>query len=74
MRRHVPVLKEVKTKLREINSDPFFLPLYKHNVSSNFTDQKIQRVINGLAFKMKTVNQKGCQYIEAINEFIATGT
>ena len=74
MRRHVPVLKAVKTKLHEINSDPFFLPLYKHQVSSNFTDQKIQRVINGMAFKMKTVNQKGCHYIEAINEFIATGT
>jgi len=74
MRRHVPVLKAVKTKLLEINSDPFFLPLYKHNVSSNFTDQKIQRVINGMAFKMKTVNQKGCHYIEAINEFIATGS
>ena len=74
MRRHVPVLKAVKTKLLEINSDPFFLPLYKHSVSSNFTDQKIQRVINGMAFKMKTVNQKGCHYIEAINEFIATGS
>jgi hypothetical protein len=23
---------------------------------------------------MKEQNQKGCQYIEAINEFIATGT
>ena len=74
LRKHVPVLKAVKTKLLEINSDPFFLPLYKHNVSSNFTDQKIQRVINGMAFKMKTENQKGCNYIEAINEFIATGT
>jgi len=74
MRRHVPVLKEVKTKLLEINSDPFFLPLYKRSDSSNFTDQKIQRVINGMAFKMKTVNQKGCHYIEAINEFIATGS
>jgi len=74
MRRHVPVLKAVKSKLREINSDPFFLPLYKHNDTSNFSDQKIQRVINGMASKMKTVNQKGCHYIEAINEFIATGS
>ena len=27
-----------------------------------------------MAYKMKEQNQKGCHYIEAINEFIATGT
>lgn len=73
MRRHVPVLKAVKLKLREIHSDPLFLPLYQYQ-NSSFADQKIQRVINGMAFKMKTANQKGCHYIQAINEFIATGT
>ena len=72
MRRHVPLLKAVKSKLLEIHSDPLFLPLYKYN--QNSTDQKIQRVINGMAHKMKTENQKGCYYIEAINEFIATGS
>jgi glutamyl-tRNA reductase len=70
MRRHVPVLKAVKTKLREIHSDPLFLPLYTFSQNSTATDQKIQRVINGMASKMKTENQKGCHYIEAINEFI----
>lgn len=74
MRRHVPVLKAVKSKLREIHSDPLFLPLYTYQQNSSHTDQKIQRVINGMAFKMKTENQKGCHYIQAINEFIATGT
>ena len=74
MRKHVPLLKAVKIKLREINSDPLFLPLYNYNDCSTATDQKIQRVINGMASKMKTINQKGCYYIEAINEFIATGT
>jgi glutamyl-tRNA reductase len=72
MRRHVPLLKAVKSKLLEIHSDPLFLPLYKYNQHS--TDQKIQRVINGMAHKMKTENQRGCYYIEAINEFIATGS
>jgi glutamyl-tRNA reductase len=38
------------------------------------TDIKIQKVINGMAVKMRTQNQCGCNYIEAINEFIATGT
>jgi glutamyl-tRNA reductase len=69
-RKHVPVLKEVKTKLKEIHNNPLFIPLY----NSTHTEEKIQRVINGMAYKMKEQNQKGCQYIEAINEFIATGT
>ena len=70
MRKHVPVLKAVKTKLKEIHKNPLFIPLY----NSAHTEEKIQRVINGMAFKMKEQNQKGCHYIEAINEFIATGT
>jgi glutamyl-tRNA reductase len=70
MRKHVPVLKAVKTKLKEIQSDPLFIPLYTQNTDTP-ADQKIQRVINGMASKMKVQNQKGCHYIEAINEFIA---
>ena len=69
-RKHVPVLKAVKTKLKEIHKSPLFIPLY----NSTHTEEKIQRVINGMAYKMKEQNQKGCHYIEAINEFIATGT
>lgn len=69
-RKQVPVLKAVKTKLKEIHNSPLFLPLY----NSTHTEEKIQRVINGMAYKMKEQNQKGCHYIEAINEFIATGT
>ena len=71
MRKHVPVLKAVKTKLKEIHSSPLFIPLYNN---STHTEEKIQRVINGMAFKMKGQSQHGCHYIEAINEFIATGT
>jgi glutamyl-tRNA reductase len=71
MRKHVPVLKAVKTKLKEINRNPLFIPLYNN---STHTEEKIQRVINVMAYKMKGQNQKGCHYIEAINEFIATGT
>jgi glutamyl-tRNA reductase len=69
-RKQVPVLKAVKTKLKEIHNNPLFIPLY----NSTHTEEKIQRVINGMAYKMKEQNQKGCHYIEAINEFIAKGT
>jgi glutamyl-tRNA reductase len=71
MRKHVPVLKAIKTKLKEIHNSPLFIPLYSNTAHA---EEKIQRVLNGMAYKMKGQNQKGCHYIEAINEFIATGT
>ena len=74
MRKHVPVLKAVKTKLKEIHTSPLYITLQPHHTACSKTDEKIQRVINGMASKMKEQNQRGCYYIEAINEFIATGT
>jgi glutamyl-tRNA reductase len=77
MRKHVPVLKAVKTKLKEIHT---FLPPYLQGLTPVSTicapdaDARIQRVINGMASKMRRENQRGCYYIEAINEFIATGS
>jgi glutamyl-tRNA reductase len=70
MRRHVPVLKAVKNKLQEIHTSPLFIPLSDHGNP----DKKIQRVINSMASKMKQQNQNGCIFLEAINEFIATGS
>jgi len=72
MRKNVPVLKAVKTKLKEIHTSPLFMLLSNHQTSKVNPDEKIQRVINGMASKMREQNQKGCYYIEAINEFIAT--
>jgi len=71
MRENVPVLKAVKSKLKEINTSPLFFPPSNNQFSP---DEKIQRVLNGMASKMREQNQKGCYYIEAINEFIATGS
>lgn len=58
MRKHVPVLKEVKNKLKEIQTGE------QH-------DEKIQKVINSLAVNIRNNNTPGCHYIQAINEFIA---
>jgi glutamyl-tRNA reductase len=71
MRRNVPVLKQVKIKLQEIHSSPLFEQAAPENLPSISSDQKIQRVLNGMASKMRRENQRGCFYIEAINEFIA---
>ena len=73
MRIHAPMLKAIKSKLKEIHSSPLFS---NYTATANFActnpDEKIQRVINGTASKIRTHNQGGCYYIEAINEFIAT--
>ena len=75
MRKHVPVLKAVKTKLKEIHTSPLFLQSSSdEDFLNNGADEKIQRVINGMATKMRNHNQRGCHYIEAINEFIASST
>ncbi len=74
MRRNVPVLKEVRTKLQEIHCSPWFEQSINPTPAAPVTaDQRIQRVLNGMASKMRRENQRGCQYIEAINEFIAAG-
>jgi len=71
MRRHVPVLKQVKIKLQEIHGSSLLEgPITGHSSSAN-RDQKIQRVLNVMATKLRHENQRGCFYIEAINEFIA---
>ncbi|MGZ8557423.1 MAG: glutamyl-tRNA reductase [Chitinophagaceae bacterium] len=72
MRRHAPILKAVKVKLKEIHGSPLFSN-YTSTLNFAFTDpdEKIQRVINGMASKIRQQNRGGCNYIEAINEFIA---
>ncbi len=75
MRKHVPVLKAVKNKLYAMQScDMFISYSAKQMFTPANTDDKIQKVINGMAVKMRNQNQRGCSYIEAINEYIATGT
>ncbi|MEP7258792.1 MAG: glutamyl-tRNA reductase [Flavitalea sp.] len=75
MRKHVPVLKAVKSKLQEMNGDPVLKSLNAPFPEAPLSDcqDRIQKVINVMAVKMRGRNQRGCQYIEAINEFIAPG-
>jgi glutamyl-tRNA reductase len=71
MRKHVPVLKAVKTKLKELHTCPIFFRLSGDRIPIHLdTDEQIQRVINGMATKMRLQNQQGCHYIQAINEYI----
>ena len=72
MRKNVPVLKAVKTMLNEINKSPLFACTVKQSLPIQNSEEQIQRVINGMALKMRSYNRRGCHTIEAINDFIAT--
>ncbi len=78
MRKNVPVLTAVKKRLYAMQSCEMYLASYPKTISvaSAETDAAyhIQKIVSGMAIKMRTENQRGCQYIQAINEYIATGT
>jgi glutamyl-tRNA reductase len=74
MRRNVPVLKAIKTKLEQLHQCDIFINYSNKNNQTQVykNDEKIQKLVNGLAVKMKEQNQQGCYYLEALNEYIAT--
>ena len=78
MRKNVPVLKAIKNKLYAMHSCSMYITYSASQNNTVFTtvsdDHRIQKVINGMAIKMRSQNQRGCDFIDAINEYIATGT
>lgn len=76
MRRYVPVLKAVKSRLETLDSCNLYTSYLNRNISVQPSNKNgtIQKVINGMAVKMRQNNPQGCCYLEAINEYIATGT
>jgi glutamyl-tRNA reductase len=68
MRQHVPMLKNLKLKLRELYTNPQYVTT---TICPKKMDVHIQRVLNETAGKLKVQNQRGCQYIAAINDFIS---
>lgn len=70
-RKQTSVLNDVKNKLYEISHDPKFYSADVSESGNKLHDEVIQKVVNGMACKLKEKNQKGCQYLEAINEFMS---
>jgi glutamyl-tRNA reductase len=68
MRKHVPMLKELKIKLKELYAHPQYT---QTTTCPKSIDLHIQRVLNETAGRIKIQNQRGCQYIAALNEFIS---
>ncbi len=76
MRRQVPMLKAVKTRLETLSSCRLYSSYSSlHSVTSPTTnsDEKIQQVINSMALKMRTGHLHGCQFIEVVHDFISKG-
>ena len=73
MRKNVPVLKAIKTKLEQMHNYNSFInySIMYNDALLNKNDKRIQKVINSLAVKMKEQNQQGCYYLEALNDYIA---
>lgn len=73
-RKFVPVLNAIKKQLELIHECSIFknytTNLYGNTI--NHDEEKVRKLVNGLAVKMKKQNQPGCYYLEALNEYIAT--
>jgi len=69
MRRHAPMLKELKLKLKQLYTHPS--PIQYTTTCPKIMEHRIQKVVNETAGKVRVENQSGCQYIAAINEFIS---
>lgn len=68
MRKHVPMLKDLKVKLKELYAHPHYT---QTTTCPKKLDVQIQRVLNETAGKIKIQNQRGCQYIAALHDFIS---
>src|SRR5215217_5927728 len=68
MRKHVPMLRDLKVKLKELYAHAQYI---QTTTCPKNIDTQIQRVLNETAGKIKIQNQRGCQYIAALNDFIS---
>ena len=61
MHQHSPVLKQIKIQLNELS---------EFNKSHSGNKDKIQKTVTSFAIQLRTENNKGCQYINAIKEYL----
>lgn len=75
MRKDVPVLKAAKQKLMDMHQCNLYLAAHPNAAADGVHKQNaacIQKVINNMAMKMRQQRKPGCNYIEAINDFISS--
>ena len=75
MRKNVPYIKAVKQKLHDMQKCDLYQSIYHQCTSTEektLNDFAIQKAVKNMALKMKLMPMPGCNYIEAINDFITT--
>jgi glutamyl-tRNA reductase len=70
IRKNALLLNAIKNKLNEICLANYTINTQTLENKATQTVVKIQKVVNAAAGKMKSNNQFGCYYLEAINEFM----
>lgn len=65
MRKHVPVIKAAKSTLENLQQQHM-----QHIVPDG--QERIQKVLNTMACQMRKKNEGGCNFISAINDFMAS--
>jgi len=75
-RKYVPVLLAVKEKLIAMHDCSLYASVYADNEKTlqPANNSTIQKVINNMAVKMRCTHQPGCNYIQAINDYIGCTT
>ncbi|MDE3236700.1 MAG: glutamyl-tRNA reductase [Bacteroidota bacterium] len=68
-RKHAPVLKAIKQKLNDMQHCELFLSSFS-GTAYVVNKDAIQKTVTTTAVKMRSSNQPGCNFIEAINDFI----
>ena len=71
-RRHVPYLKAAKQKMIDMNGCKIMRGRKKETDTTvqPANPETIQKVINNMAVKMRCINQPGCNYIQALNDYL----
>lgn len=71
-RKNVPFLKVAKQKMMDMQCCTIMQSRKKTTgkLEPLANPEAIQKIINSMAVKMRCVNQPGCNYIEAINDYI----
>jgi glutamyl-tRNA reductase len=74
MRKQVPMLRAVKLRLESLPACRLYSTYTSlQSVSSPVADpgEEIRQIINSMALKMRSQDLHGCQYIEAVHDFIS---
>jgi glutamyl-tRNA reductase len=69
-RKFVPIIKAVKKKLEDMNHCEMFNAVYAANHHNINTEEAVQKAVKNMAVKLRNNFNPGCNFIEAINDFI----